>query len=80
MIDQRIAMAKERGDITEETKVPEVRLSTKDQLKKLGINISLNDRNLEDLDLSLGDNYSTTDGLDELDIDNLYSDTEDLNG
>ena len=65
MITDRINLAKERGEIAEETKIPEVRLSTKEQLKALGINVNLSD-GLDDLNDSVG-NVST--GLDDLDID-----------
>lgn len=65
MITDRINLAKERGEIPEETKIPEVRLSTKEQLKALGINVNLSD-GLDDLNDSVG-NVST--GLDDLDID-----------
>ena len=76
MINERIAEARARGEITEEMKVPEVRLSTKDQLKSMGININLSERGMDDLGDSVGENAST--GLDELDIDYLQSEDEDL--
>ena len=76
MMNERIAGARARGEITEWMKVPEVRLSTKDQLKQMGININLSERGLDDLGDSVGDNAST--GLDELDIDYLQSEDEDM--
>ena len=52
-----------------------VRLSTKDQLRQMGINVSFNDANLNDLD-SFG-NQSTGAADDDFDIEQLESD-EDL--
>ena len=66
----------EYSEITEETKVPEIRLSTKDQLKQLGINVnfSATDSNLRDsIDLTAA---TAGGGLDELDIENLESDAD----
>lgn len=78
-MNERIALGIERGEITEEMKVPEVRLSTKDQLKQFGINVNMSNRDLDDLTDSIGD-APTNFGLDELDIDLLESEDEDLNG
>ena len=43
MINDRIKSARDSGELAEETKVPEIRISTKDQLKKLGININFSE-------------------------------------
>ena len=66
MIDDRIEHARRMGLIPEETKV-EVRLSTKDRLKQMGINVGFN----EDISLtdSIGDNIST--GMEDFDAENL---------
>jgi hypothetical protein len=66
MIDDRIEHARSNGLIPEETKV-EVRLSTKDRLKQMGINVGFNDGlSLTD---SIGDNLST--GMEDFDAENL---------
>ena len=73
-MDDRIAQAKRHGLIQEESKMP-VRLSTKDQLRQMGINVNFSDANLNDLD-SIG-NQSTGAADDDFDIEQLESD-EDL--
>ena len=65
-MDDRIEQARRHGIIQEEQKLP-VRLSTKDQLRQMGINVSFNDVNLNDLD-SIG-NQSTGAADDDFDID-----------
>ena len=73
LVSDRLLNARKAGLIQEEeSKVP-VRLSTKDQLKQMGINIGMGDNN--SLDGSL-DNIST--GYDDLDINVLESEDEDL--
>ena len=62
-MDDRISQAKRHGLIQEESKMP-VRLSTKDQLRAMGINVSFSDINLD----SLG-NESTGAADDDFDIE-----------
>ena len=73
LMDDRIAEGRRKGLIPEERKV-EVRLSTKDQLRQLGINIGI-DNSLND---SFGDDMSAGGGNnDQFDVDLLDSDEED---
>ena len=67
-----LTFARITGLIPEEEKV-EVRLSTKDHLRSLGISVSFNDG----LDDSTGDNISANAGED-LNVDFLESEDEDL--
>jgi len=73
IMQTRLLNAKKAGLIPEEEKV-EVRLSTKDHLRALGINVSFTDGH--GLDDSTGDNMSA--GGEDLNIDLLESDDEDL--
>ena len=75
LMEERLLNAKKSGLIPEESKV-QVRLSTKDQLKQLGININISDAN--SLDGSFGENVST--GFDaDFDVEHLESEDEELN-
>ena len=75
MITDRMLEAKRKGLITEEeSKVP-VRLSTKDQLRAMGINLGIN---MDDLDGSFGENGSAGGNNDDFDMNALESEEEDL--
>ena len=74
-MEERITEARRQNLITEEESKAPVRLSTKDQLKAMGINVGLSDTN--SLDGSFGENVST--GFnDDFDVDALESADEDL--
>ena len=77
MINTRIEEMKSRGAIEEETKIPEVRLSTKDQLKQMGININMSDGGNSLLG-SDDMNPLATEGFDqfEINLDHLESDDD----
>lgn len=68
LMDDRIEQARRQGLLPEETKV-EVRLSTKDRLKELGINVGLDDN------VSLGSDNLSAGGLD-FDVEALDSQNE----
>lgn len=77
LMTDRLLNAKKTGLIPEEEKV-EVRLSTKDQLRQLGINVNFGD-SLMGLDDSTGDGMSAAGHADDLNVDFLESEDEDLN-
>lgn len=68
MMEDRIEQARRQGLIPEETKV-EARLSTKERLKEIGINVGFDDN--VSLGNSQGDNLST--GLLDFDAEDLES-------
>ena len=82
MINARIDEMRQRGAIEEETKIPEVRLSTKDQLAQMGINVNMNFSDGGNSLLGSDDmNPLITDGFDqfEINLDHLESeDDEDM--
>ncbi len=74
IVSERLLHAKKSNLIGEEESKMPVRLSTKDQLKALGINIGMHN-DINSLDGSFGD---ASTGFDDLDIDALESEDDGL--
>ena len=74
-MNTRIAELKGRGQIeVEESKMPTVRLSTKDQLAQLGINVNMSDAGNSMLGSDDGEGYDQFD----VNMDHLESEEEDI--
>lgn len=74
-MNTRIAELKGRGQIeVEESKMPAVRLSTKDQLAQLGINVNMSDAGNSMLGSDDGEGYDQFD----VNMDHLESEEEDI--
>ena len=74
-MNTRIAELKGRGQIeVEESKMPPVRLSTKDQLAQLGINVNMSDAGNSMLGSDDGEGYDQFD----VNMDHLESEEEDI--